>query len=249
MFEIAGAVAPAPTDERQAMTRILYDLAGAGDQRFSPHCWKTKMALKHKGLDFETEPCIFTQVKEKVAFAGSERVPTLKDGENGIGDSWAIAEYLEEAYPDAPSLFGSPEGKAFARFANEFADTVMLPPIANAIVYDIHEWTVEADRAYFKSSREEMMRRSFEELRPDRDDFVGRFRAAMVPVRRIVGRQPFLTGDRPHYADYCIFGMLQFARVTSDCELLRANDPVLAWRGRILDLYGGYAAAEPAVAA
>ena len=231
------------------MTRILYDLAGAEDRRFSPHCWKTRMALKHKGLDFETEPCIFTEIKQKVAFAGTERVPTLKDGERGVGDSWAIAEYLEEAYPEAPSLFGSPDGKAFARFANEFADTVMLPPIAGAIVYDIHEWTVDADRAYFKSSREETMGRSFEDLRPDRDDFVGRFRAAMVPVRRIVARQPFLTGDRPHYADYCIFGMLQFARVTSDCKLLSDRDPVRAWRDRLLDLYDGYGAAEPAVAA
>ena len=231
------------------MPRILYDLAGAEDRRFSPHCWKTKMALKHKSLEFETEPCHFAEIKEKVAFAGAEKVPTLKDGDRSVGDSWAIAEYLEAAYPDAPSLFGSPEGKAFARFSNEFADTVMLPPIAGAIVYDIHEWTGDADRAYFKSSREEMMRRCFEDLRAERTDFVARFRMAMVPVRRIVGRQPYLTGDRPHYADYCIFGMLQFARCTSDCALLRPDDPVLAWRDRLLDLYEGYAAAEPAVAA
>ena len=231
------------------MTRILYDLAGADDRRFSPHCWKTKMALKHKGLDFETEPCIFTEVKEKVAFSGGERVPALTDGGRRVGDSWAIAEYLEEAYPDAPSLFGSSDGKAFARFANEFADTVMLPPIAGAIVYDIHERTVDADRAYFKSSREEMMGRSFDDLRAEREDFVARFRGAMIPVRRIVGRQPFLTGDRPRYADYCLFGMLQFARVTSDCELLSDRDPVRAWRDRLLDLYDGYGADEPAVAA
>ena len=35
----------------------LYDLAGAeDDRRFSPYCWRTKMALKHKGLEFETAP-------------------------------------------------------------------------------------------------------------------------------------------------------------------------------------------------
>src|SRR5881394_4497405 len=35
----------------------LYDLAGAeDDRRFSPYCWRVKMALKHKGLDFETIP-------------------------------------------------------------------------------------------------------------------------------------------------------------------------------------------------
>ncbi len=231
------------------MSRILYDLAGAGDIRFSPHCWKAKMALKHKGLDFGTEPCIFTEVKEKVAFSGGERVPALADGARKVADSWAIAEYLEEAYPDAPGLFGSAEGRAFARFANEYADTVLIPPIAGAIVYDIHDRVVDADRSYFRSSREEMMGRSFDELRPERSAFVARLRAALVPVRRIVGRQPYLTGDRPHYADYCIFGMLQWARCSSDCALLSDRDPVRAWRDRLLGLYDGYAAAEPAAAA
>jgi Glutathione S-transferase, N-terminal domain len=32
----------------------LYDLAAAeDDRRFSPYCWRAKMALKHKGLEFE----------------------------------------------------------------------------------------------------------------------------------------------------------------------------------------------------
>lgn len=231
------------------MARILYDLAGAEDRRFSPHCWKAKMALNHKELEFETEPCIFTEVKEKVAFAGAERVPTLRDGDRSVGDSWAIAEYLEEAYPDAPSLFGSPEGKAFARFANEFADTVMLPQIAGAIVYDIYDRIVDADRSYFRTSREKMMGRSLDELRPERDAFVSRLRSALFPVRRTVRRQPFLAGEAPHYADYCIFGMLQWARCSSDCALLADDDPVAEWRDRMLGLFGSYAASEPAVAA
>ena len=32
----------------------LWDLAGAeDDRRFSPYCWRVKMALAHKGLEFE----------------------------------------------------------------------------------------------------------------------------------------------------------------------------------------------------
>ncbi|HXJ10454.1 MAG TPA: glutathione S-transferase N-terminal domain-containing protein, partial [Burkholderiales bacterium] len=39
----------------------LYDLAAAeDDRRFSPYCWRAKMALKHKGLEFETIPWRFT---------------------------------------------------------------------------------------------------------------------------------------------------------------------------------------------
>ena len=39
------------------MVLKLYDLAGAEDNiRFSPYCWRVKMALKHKGLKFEEIP-------------------------------------------------------------------------------------------------------------------------------------------------------------------------------------------------
>ena len=45
------------------MTIVLYDLCGADkDFRFSPACWRTTMALAHKGLDFETVPTRFTDI-------------------------------------------------------------------------------------------------------------------------------------------------------------------------------------------
>lgn len=47
----------------------LYDLCGKDDRRFSPYCWRTKLALKHKGLDFETVPWRMTE-KDRIAFSG-----------------------------------------------------------------------------------------------------------------------------------------------------------------------------------
>jgi hypothetical protein len=45
------------------MTILLYDLVGADAERpFSPHCWKAKMALAHKGLDFRAVPTPFLEV-------------------------------------------------------------------------------------------------------------------------------------------------------------------------------------------
>ena len=38
----------------------FFDLAGADpDIRFSPNCWRIRMALAHKGLDAETVPWRF----------------------------------------------------------------------------------------------------------------------------------------------------------------------------------------------
>ena len=71
----------------------LYELAGKDDRRFSPYCWRTRMALEHKGLEYETIPVRFTD-KDAIAFSGQERVPVIRDGSNVISDSWAIAEYL-----------------------------------------------------------------------------------------------------------------------------------------------------------
>jgi hypothetical protein len=42
-------------DPETNMAIKLYDLAGAEtDRRFSPYCWRARMALAYKGLEVET---------------------------------------------------------------------------------------------------------------------------------------------------------------------------------------------------
>ena len=90
----------------------LYDLAGAeADRRFSPFCWRTKMALAHKGLEVETIPWRFTE-KDKLPQPNQGRVPVIVDDGRVVNDSSAIADYLETHYPERPSLFGDASGKA-----------------------------------------------------------------------------------------------------------------------------------------
>ena len=57
----------------------LWDLAGAeDDRRFSPHCWRVKMALRHKGLEAGEIPWRFSE-KEAIAFSGQGRVPVITE--------------------------------------------------------------------------------------------------------------------------------------------------------------------------
>jgi glutathione S-transferase len=82
------------------MPITLYDLAGAeADRRFSPFCWRTRMALAHKGLDVETVPWCFTE-KDRLPQPSVGRVPVIVDGDRVVHDSTAIADYLEQSYPD-----------------------------------------------------------------------------------------------------------------------------------------------------
>lgn len=219
--------------------RKLYDLAGAEpDRRFSPYCWRSKMALAHKGLEVETIPWRFTD-KDAIAFSGQGRVPVLVDGERWINDSWAIAEYLENAYPDRPSLFGSAAGKALARFHASWADAFLQPAMMKFVVLDIWKHVDAKDRDYFRTSREERLGKSLEAAVANRDTDVAGFRDSLLPLRLVVKAQPFLGGDQPLYADYAIFGGFQWCRCISDFKLLAPEDPVYAWRGRMLALFDG----------
>ena len=74
----------------------MYDLAGDNpDRRFSPFCWRTKMALTHKELEFETIPWRYSD-RSAIAFANADRVPVIVDGDLPVADSWNIATYLED---------------------------------------------------------------------------------------------------------------------------------------------------------
>ena len=77
----------AETEPDPYMTIKLYDLAAAeDDRRFSPYCWRIKMALAHKGLAVETIPWRFTE-KDVLAFSGSGTVPVIVDGGRAVADS------------------------------------------------------------------------------------------------------------------------------------------------------------------
>jgi len=223
------------------MGRLLYDLAGADERlRFSPYCWRIKMALAHKRLAFETVPWRFTD-RDAIAFSGQSKVPVFMDGEHTVTDSWAIATYLEDTYPDRPSLFGGPGGLAVTRFMNSWGDRIVMGGVAALIVADVVPNLAEQDRDYFMTSREKMFGKPLDEVIAGRDDGVKAFRATLDPMRAVLRHQPFMGGAQPLYADYIPFGVFQWARCVSPFELLAPDDPLWAWRERMLDQHDGLA--------
>ena len=224
------------------MARTLYDLAAADDKRrFSPYCWRIKMALAHKELEVETVPWRFTE-KDVIAFSGQGRVPVLVDGDKVVADSWAIANDLEDRYPDRKSLFGDVSAHSPTLFVASWVDGVLQPAIAQFILADIYAHLHEKDKVYFRESREKRVGTTLEKFCANREERVVQFRTTVLaPLRPALGSRPFLGGTGPTYADYAVFGAFQWARATSPFQLLELNDPVAAWRERMLDLYGGLA--------
>ncbi|AZD08921.1 Glutathione S-transferase, putative [Pseudomonas chlororaphis] len=240
------SAAPVHNEGKSSMSSApltLYELAGADpDLRFSPHCWKTRMALAHKGLQSQRIAWRFSD-KARIAFSRQGAVPVLVDGDQSISDSWRIALHLEQRYPERPSLFGGREAIALATFVNRWADSMLLPAVARVILLDVYEQLAAEDRAYFRSSREAHFGTSLEQLVAPQAQHLEQLRQVLAPLRQTLKGQPFLAGEAPAYADYCVFGMFMWARCTSSEELLGPNDALHAWRERLLDAFGGLARA------
>jgi glutathione S-transferase len=227
------------------MTLKLFELVGTDASRpFSPYCWRTRMALAHKGLTAESIPWRFTE-KAAIAPHGSEKVPVMLDGDKTVVDSWVIANYLEDNYPERPSLFGGEGGRAMARFMNWWGDIAIVGGIFPSIIADIPNNLGAEDAAYFRKSREARFGRPLEEVAAGRDQGVIAFRKSLEPLRQTLKTQAFIGGERPNYADYIVFGGFQWARVVSPFRLLDEADLIYAWRERMFDAFDGLARKSP----
>ena len=231
-----------------AVARKLFELCGTETERvFSPFCWRTRMALAHKDIKAETIPWRFSE-KDAIAPHQSDKVPVFIDGETSVADLWAIANYLEDTYPDRPSLFGGEGGRAMGRMLNWWGDTVVLGGIFPMIAVDIHAHLRPADQAYFRKTREARLGKTLEDAASNRDQAVEGFRNALNPMRLTLKTQPYIGGESPNYADYIVFGPFQWARATSPFRLLKEDDPIYAWREKLLDAFGGMARNSPGYA-
>lgn len=198
------------------------------------------MALKHKGLDFETIPWRFSD-KDVIAFANSTTVPVLVDGGQAIADSWRIALYLDEAYPQRPALFEGGQSRALTEFFASWAFRAIHPAVLKVVVLDVFSRIHEKDKPYFRESREKRFGMPLEQYAADPKGALASLRGALEPVRPVLVQHAFVSGNGPGYADYILFGPFQWARAMSPIRLLEPDDPLFAWRERMLDLWGGYA--------
>jgi glutathione S-transferase len=227
------------------MTIKLYDLAGAEDERrFSPYCWRIKMALAHKGLEFETVPWRFTE-KDAITFSGQGAVPVLVDGLRTVSDSWRIALYLDEAYPERPLLVDSEQARGAIFVFKQWSERNIHPAVFQVIILDLFAHIHEMDKAYFRESREKRFGTNLEAYGSDRAGALTKLQKALEPVRPVLIEQLFIGGRTPSFADYILFGAFQWARVMSPTRLLEPDDPVYIWRERMLEIHGGIARRVP----
>jgi maleylacetoacetate isomerase len=98
----------------------------------STAAYRVRLALNLKGLEYRIVPVsLLPGVSEHRKDAYRQRnpqmlVPYIEDGDFGTGQSQAILEYLEEAYPEPALLPPSTKTRAAAEHENTRSDPVVL---------------------------------------------------------------------------------------------------------------------------
>ena len=214
------------------MAFVIYELCGSDERNlFSPHCWKARMSLAHKGLDFEVVPTPFTAIGE-VEDRSSRTLPIVRDRARVISDSFEIALYLEREYPDRESLFAGAGGVSLARFVQHWTQSNLHSIVGQACLLEIHDGLAPRDQQYFRESRESRFGASLEEVAEAGAEAWKRIHEVLAPLESMLGNQPYIGGEAPLFADYIVFGCFQWMRMVSTTYALDPKTAVHDWFSR-----------------
>jgi glutathione S-transferase len=213
----------------------LYDLVGANDLRLSPFCWRTKGVLAYKKVPYTTVPIRFCD-KDKLVFSGQDRVPVIKDNGTVVYDSWTIAEYLENKQPE-PKVFPGLGHKEACRFFNLYVNNTVHPAFFPVVVTDIFAKIEPVDRQYFRTSREQRLGMTLEEIGAKRAEYRPKMQAVLADLEATLAGQDFFYGDFS-YADLCLFGTFKWVAAVSNEPLFDSTPGLRAWWGRVREKLG-----------
>ena len=218
------------------MGLIFYERVGHEGRRPSPFSWRIRYALAHKGADYELRPVRFADVENVRAVSGQHLTPVVVDGSRVVHETWDIACYLEERFPDRRSLFGDDTGRGMARFINAWS-VQLGPPLQRVIYADFPAVLDIADREYFRTTRERQLGMSLEAACADPAEKLAAFQQACAPLERTLSVQPFVCGSVPVYADYIVFSIFQMARLGNPKEVVAKGSAIAEWRTRVISLF------------
>ena len=224
------------------MTLRFYERLGHENRRPSPFSWRIRYALAHKQLEPEVVPVTFAEVHRIEAISGQRFVPVIEHAGKVVADSWEIAVFLEQSFPDHPTLFGGARGQSVAHFISRWTDESVHPLIRNLILPDFVEVLEEEDRRYYRASRELVLGHTLEDCVKNHERLAIELNDVLAPLGRTLQTQPYLAGETPAYADYAVFGAFQWARLGCPRSIVPpGNDVVQSWLTRMRALYDGLA--------
>ncbi|ORY93326.1 hypothetical protein BCR43DRAFT_565919 [Syncephalastrum racemosum] len=216
----------------------FYDLKLDKDEHWSPNPAKTRFALNVKGIPYDTTFLSFFEIHKQIPeiTKTGERptVPVINDNGKVIQDSWKIAQYLDEKYPE-PSLFhGNPGLHQFFlnwSFTNIGRHTFLL------LILDLYERLPKDIQPWFRETREQFLGVTLEEAAKDQAGHIANMKTGLESVEAVLADNDYITGPKIGFADIVLMGVLQMLQATRaevfQKEVLDSFKNINAWWGRV----------------
>lgn len=218
----------------------LYDLVLASGVTLSPFVWRTKLALKHKGFEIDDVETSYMGIR-RILDGTCTRLPVIEDDGKIVPDSWEIARYLDEAYPERPMLYRSEGERNFAKFLDGWMFRHVVHPWFTCFTLDQVKLVHEEDKQYVLDAHQNRIfkGRPLEEVVADKEQRLVETRLMLEPIRALLKDTPWFAGAEPNQIDYIMLSHFLWCSSLASHPPLASDDPILEWLGRGLDLFGG----------
>jgi glutathione S-transferase len=206
----------------------------------SPYAAKVRAILQFKKVPFREEvvhPLRRGGIKAK---SGQVLVPIIDHDGKVVADSTAIAQYLEEKFPEPAVLPADPAERGRAKLLEEWADeglAAVVQPVRWLIPYNYRENVARMRSAYPPGRADDLVVAAagrtvqltiakrfgprFGFGRPAR--YLNRLAEVMDYLDAVLKPTGYLVGDKPTVADFAVYGFLSQLEGLDGWETIRAR--------------------------
>jgi glutathione S-transferase len=218
---------------------------------WSHFCEKSRWCLDYKGLHYLLVAVNPLTRREVQAVGARGDVPVLKDGDQVVTGSDAIALHLEENYPDPPLLPGDPAERAEVLEIERKCDT-LLGPDARRLAYEValaHPSILEGTLLWSRPPRrwlnplayrflEPKLRRKFNIYSPEIAASRARLPALLADLQARAARGGYLVGGRLTLADITAVSLMDPLELVPEFVRDRHFAPLFEWKRRLARSHG-----------
>ncbi|MBM0740144.1 glutathione S-transferase family protein [Phormidium sp. CLA17] len=188
---------------------------------------KIRLILDYKGLEYRkinvTPGMGQLDLMQK---SGQRQVPVLKDGNEVIADSTAIAEYLDKHYPDKPIIPHDPKLRGLCLMMEQWADESIGLNARKCLIGSLGQ-DQSFRTAALPSNTPDFLKNLVSSVPNDLFSFLGfgvglgpdTIKAAHDAMKRdlaalcfILLDQPYLVTDHPTLADFAVAGLTMYVK-------------------------------------
>jgi len=217
--------------------------------RVSPFCTKVRKVLRHKGIAYRVENYNGLRASRAAKLSAAGKLPVLDIDGQRIGDSTAIAVFLDQRQM-APALYpADPAEAATARVFEDWADESLVlfefffraeyPAAAAAAVRLLCEGRPAWEQPLFAPLFLRGMRRRLRAngFRPEaKNEIEATFLRHMADLDTLLSGREWLVGHQPSIADFAVSAQIdEVLRTGHLVEAVRALPRLSGWLARLAE--------------